>query len=112
MVRDDFSQGNASEYQADSTFTVLGVREETMMEPRLTDTEWDELVDLIAASPTGRMDEALKRLGGHASSIASTDSSATELRTPEDWLLHLASISSGEAFDRALLTELRRLSAH
>ena len=84
-----------------------------MMEPKLTDTEWDELVDLIAASPIGRMDEALKRLApGHASSADSPDPPGAELRTTEDWLLHLAAISSGEAFDRALLTELRRLSLH
>jgi len=84
-----------------------------MMEPKLTDTEWDELVDLIAASPIGRMDEALKRLAvGDVSSPDLPDPPAEELRTTEDWLLHLASISSGEAFDRALLTELRRLSLH
>jgi len=84
------------------------------MAQRLSDTEWDELVDLIAASPAGRMGEALKRLHtGHASSsVASADPPAVHLRTTEDWLLHLASISSGEAFDRALLTELRRLSLH
>jgi hypothetical protein len=83
------------------------------MAQKLTDTEWDELVDLIAASPAGRMGEALKRLyDGHVSSVASADPPAVHLRTTEDWLLHLASISSGEAFDRALLTELRRLSLH
>ena len=59
------------------------------------------------------MDEALKRLAaGHASSPDLLDPPAEERRTTEDWLLHLASISSGEAFDRALLTELRRLSLH
>ena len=84
-----------------------------MMEPKLTDTEWDELVDLIAASPSGRMDEALKRLAaGHAASLDLPEPPAAEPRSTEDWLLHLASISPGEAFDRALLTELRRLSLH
>ena len=88
-------------------------REKVTMEPKLTDTEWDELVDLIAASPIGRMDEALKRLNaGDALSLDLPDPLDAELRTTEDWLLHLASISSGEAFDRALLTELRRLSLH
>jgi hypothetical protein len=83
------------------------------MAQKLTDAEWNELVDLIAASPAGRMGEALKRLhAGHASSISLMDPPAAHLRTTEDWLLHLATISSGEAFDRALLTELRRLSLH
>jgi hypothetical protein len=83
------------------------------MAHKLTDTEWDELVDLIAASPAGRMGEALKRLeAGRASSTSKTDLPAAHPRTTEDWLLHLATISSGEAFDRALLTELRRLSLH
>jgi hypothetical protein len=82
------------------------------MAHKLTDSEWDELVDLIAASPAARMGEALKRLRAwHASPGTSTDPTAPN-RTTEDWLLHLASISSGEAFDRALLTELRRLSIH
>ena len=82
------------------------------MSHKLTDSEWDELVDLIAASPAARMGEALKRLdAGQTSSIAHAEP-ATSHRTTEDWLLHLASISSGEAFDRALLTELRRLSIH
>ena len=37
---------------------------------------------------------------------------ATALRTHVDRLLHLGAISSGDAFDRALLAELRRLSVH
>ena len=77
---------------------------------KLTDVEWDELVDLIAASPTERMDEALKRLAvGHPSS---SNRRPWQPRSTEEWLVHLASISSGTAFDRALLTELRRLSLH
>jgi hypothetical protein len=80
------------------------------MTHKLTDSEWDELVDLIAASPAARMGEALRRLdAGQESPIAPGDPIGSH-RTTEDWLLHLASISSGEAFDRALLTELRRLS--
>ena len=37
---------------------------------------------------------------------------ATMLPTEVDRLLHLTAISSGDAFDRALLAELRRLSLH
>ena len=74
---------------------------------KLTDAEWDELVELIAASPTERMDEALKRLAiGNPLSNRST----WQPRSTEEWLVHLASISPGPAFDRALLLELRRLS--
>jgi hypothetical protein len=74
---------------------------------KLTDAEWDELVELIAASPTERMDEALKRTAiGHPSS----DGPRWQPRSTEEWLVHLASISPGPAFDRALLMELRRLS--
>ena len=82
------------------------------MAHKMTDSEWDELVDLIAASPAARMGAALRRL--HAGQGRSPDAAdpAGDHRTTEDWLLHLASISSGEAFDRALLTELRRLSIH
>ena len=76
---------------------------------KLTDAEWDELVDLIAASPTDRMDEALNRMAvGHPSS----NRPPWQPRSTEEWLVHLASISPGPAFDRALLTELRRLSLH
>ena len=80
----------------------------------LTDAEWDELVDLIAASPVQRMCEALKRLlpGRGTAAKRPLPPTAARLRTTEDWLLHLASITSGDAFDRALLIELRRLSSH
>jgi len=79
------------------------------MAHKLTDAEWDELVDLIAASPTERMDEALKRM-----SVAppSSNQPPWQPRSTEEWLVLLASISPGPAFDRALLTELRRLSLH
>jgi hypothetical protein len=46
----------------------------------------------------------------HPSSTVPPDPSGRRLRTAEDWLLHLGTISSGEAFDRALLMQLRRLS--
>ena len=69
------------------------------------------LVALIAASPTRRLGEALKRMVVmHPSSTVPPDPSGRRLRTAEDWLLHLGTISSGEAFDRALLLQLRRLS--
>jgi len=77
---------------------------------KLTDAEWDELVDLIAASPRERMGEALKRIA--AMYPWSNRPSASPIRSTEEWLLHLATISSGDAFDRSLLTELRRLSIH
>ena len=79
----------------------------------LTDAEWDELVDLIAASRARRMGEALKRMAVmHPSSTVAPNPPGRGLHTAEDWLLHLATISSGEAFDRALLMQLRRLSLH
>ena len=81
------------------------------MTHKLTDSEWDELVDLITTAPAARMGEALRRLVVEQAPAAPSDPISAH-RTTEDWLLHLASISSGEAFDRALLTELRRLSIH
>jgi len=79
----------------------------------LTDAEWDELVGLIAASPARRMREALKRMAVmHRSSTVAPNPPGRGPRTAEDWLLHLATISTGEAFDRALLMQLRRLSLH
>jgi hypothetical protein len=77
---------------------------------KLTDAEWDELVQLIADSPTGRMDEALKRMKQMAVGRRSSNRQRWQPRSTEEWLVHLASISPGPAFDRALLTELRRLS--
>jgi hypothetical protein len=82
------------------------------MTHRLTDSEWDELVDLITSAPAARMGAALRRLVAADRGPAAPADPTSANRTTEDWLLHLASISSGEAFDRALLTELRRLSIH
>jgi uncharacterized protein with von Willebrand factor type A (vWA) domain len=84
------------------------------MTHKLTDSEWDELVDLITSAPAARMGEALRRLvaADRQGTPAAPADPTSANRTTEDWLLHLASISSGEAFDRALLTELRRLSIH
>jgi hypothetical protein len=82
------------------------------MSHKLTDSEWNELVDLITSAPAARMGEALRRLVIHQTATTTPADPTPANRTTEDWLLHLASISSGEAFDRALLTELRRLSIH
>jgi hypothetical protein len=82
------------------------------MTHKLTESEWNELVDLITTSPAARMGEALRRLVASEEPTTAPSDSTTAHRTTEDWLLHLAAISSGEAFDRALLTELRRLSIH
>jgi hypothetical protein len=46
------------------------------------------------------------------SRVNASRATATPLLTAVDRLLHLATISSGDAFDRALLGELRRLSIH
>jgi hypothetical protein len=83
--------------------------------PQLSQSEWDDLVDLIVASPTERIDHALERLGAQQPTgrrPADPLNATCRHLTPEGWLLHLASISSGSAFDRALLAELRRLSLH
>jgi len=81
----------------------------------LTDAEWDELVELIEESPSTRIGEALSRLPPttkrRARGVIEKNRRNSRL-SPEDWLLHIASISSGPAFDRALLQELRHLSVH
>jgi len=82
------------------------------MSHKLTDSEWNELVDLITSAPAARMGAALRRLVIHQTTPTTPADPTSANRTTEDWLLHLAAISSGEAFDRALLTELRRLSIH
>jgi hypothetical protein len=102
----EFSRNSCGCFEAIFAYRTL------TMAHKLTDSEWNELVDLIAASPAARMGEALRRLhAGRGTWLPFADSTAAH-RTTEDWLLHLAAISSGEAFDRALLTELRRLSIH
>ena len=85
------------------------------MAHQLTDAEWDDLVDLITASPSERIDEALTRVviaRRPGRGDLPRGASGGHQRTTAAWLLHLASISSGAAFDRALLRELRRLSVH
>jgi len=85
------------------------------MTQHLTDEEWDDLVGLLSESPAERIGYALKRLGArHRAGRRITDPLDPTFRhlTTEGWLLQLASISPNAAFDRALLTELRRLSLH
>ena len=76
------------------------------MSDQLSELDWQELTDLISASPPERIRRAVNRLN------ALSTPAATTLLTEVDRLLHLATISSGNAFDRALLAELRRLSLH
>jgi hypothetical protein len=71
----------------------------------LSDCEWDDLADLITEAPPERIQLALRRVDASAGA-------AVVLPSGVDRLLHLATISSGNAFDRALLRELRRLSVH
>jgi hypothetical protein len=83
--------------------------------PRLTETEWDDLLDLIAESPAERLNQAFTRVGATRHATARHRhpfEMAAQPRTIEGWLIYLASISSGDTFDRALLTELRRLRVH
>jgi hypothetical protein len=75
------------------------------MNAQLSEHDWQELTDLIAAAPPERIRLAVTRVGA-------LRAPATALLTAADRLLHFAAISSGDSFDRALLGELRRLSLH
>ena len=77
---------------------------------RLSDADWQELALLIEAAPVGRIRAAMSRVD--PSVVSTPPASAARLVTWIDRLLHLATISSGSAFDRALLHELRRLRVH
>jgi hypothetical protein len=85
------------------------------MAHKLTDAEWEDLVNLISSSPAERIDQALRRI---MITIRPHSAATTRLaytfrpRSVEGWLIQLGSISPGAAFDRALLAELRRLSTH
>ena len=79
--------------------------EEKHVNDHLSERDWQELTELIATAPPARIRLAMKR-------VNQSCAPATVLRTEVDRLLHLAAISSGDAFDRALLAELRRLSLH
>lgn len=75
------------------------------MSNHLSEFDWQELTDLITTAPPERVRLAVSRVNALCAP-------ATPLITPVDRLLHLAAISSGDAFDRALLGELRRLNIH
>ena len=75
-----------------------------------SETDWQELTLLIAEAPPGRMQVAMSRVSVLASSKGRKP--ATRLLTGFDRILHLAAISSGSDFDKALLVELRRLNVH
>ena len=76
------------------------------MSDTLSDADWDDLTDLITEAPAERVRLAMGRL------VDAASASFTASLAGVDRLLHLASVSSGTEFDRALLAELRRLSAH
>jgi hypothetical protein len=76
------------------------------MTDNLSDADWDDLADLITEAPAERIRVAMRRVVDAASASVAASLAGV------DRLLHLASISSGDAFDRALLSELRRLSVH
>ena len=85
------------------------------MKYQLTDVEWNDLIGLIAASPGERIDQALKRIVMRVRTRRPPKRRLTPTTQPvtvEGWLIHLAGVSPGAEFDRALLTELRRLSVH
>jgi hypothetical protein len=72
----------------------------------LTTSEWLELADLIIESPPARIHAAVTV----AAELSTTD--IPRLPTGIEWLLYLDDLSTGDAFDRAVLEELRRLSLH
>jgi hypothetical protein len=85
------------------------------MKHQLSDAEWDDLIELIAASPAERIDQALKRVVLRPRTGRPPKRRLIPTSQPvtlEGRLIHLAVISPGAQFDRALLTELRRLSVH
>jgi hypothetical protein len=73
----------------------------------LSETDWQELAQLIEDAPTGRLHVAMKRLGNSAS-----QSPLPATATGVERLVHLSVLSSDRGFDRALLQELRRLNIH
>lgn len=78
-----------------------------MSDAPLSASDWQELTTLIVEAPADRIRVAVNRVSASAVLFAREDPG--RLLTGVDWLLHLAEISSGYAFERALLRELRRL---
>jgi len=74
----------------------------------LSEADWEELVVLLEEAPPGRIQIAIRCVDGQV--VVTAD--ASRLVTWFDRLVHVATVSSGSAFDRALLRELRRLSVH
>jgi hypothetical protein len=73
----------------------------------LTTAEWLELADLIIESPPARIHAAVTLVADWGA-----PADIPRLPTVIEWLLYLDDLSSSEAFDRAVLEELRRLSLH
>jgi hypothetical protein len=75
----------------------------------LSEADWEELVVLLEEAPPGRIQVAIRCVDGR---VVVTAHASPRLVTWFDRLVHVATVSSGSAFDRALLRELRRLSVH
>jgi hypothetical protein len=84
------------------------LREGAVIE-ELSEADWQELTLLLEEAPPGRIQVAVSRV---SPSVISTTEAAPRLVTSFDRLMHLAAVSSGSAFDHALLRELRRLGVH
>jgi hypothetical protein len=80
------------------------------MKEELSDSDWQELAQLIEDAPLGRLQVAMNCLP--LATVSETPAVAPRLLTGVERLLHFAAMSSGRAFDRALLVHLRRLSVH
>ena len=76
-----------------------------LMSDQLSELDWQELTALITTATPERIKLAVSR-------VTPSRTLAASLHTAAERLLHLAAISSGKAFDRALLGELRRLNLH
>ena len=84
------------------------------MSEELSVAEWVELGELIDGSPPTRIQAALDVVTALAGCrpVQEGVAVAPSRLSAIDWLLYLGTLSSGVAFDRALLRELRRLSMH
>jgi hypothetical protein len=80
------------------------------MNEELSESDWQELAQLIEDAPLGRLQVAMSYLP--LARASRTHAPAPRLLTGVDRLVHFAAMSSGRAFDRALLVHLRRLSVH